>query len=83
MLITSSGQRHWQNYFRRDLVVTLDGVVQQDVLEADDEAGYVVRIQKDDSGRIKRRHGRLAHRARRGLRRIHRHPYAGRQGRRR
>jgi hypothetical protein len=52
MLITSSGQRHWQNYFRRDLVVTLDGVVQQNVLEADDVAGYVVRFKKDDGGRI-------------------------------
>jgi hypothetical protein len=59
MLITSSGQRHWQNYFRRDLVVTLDGAVQQEVLEADDEVGYVLRIQKDDSGRIKHEAGRL------------------------
>jgi YD repeat-containing protein len=54
MLITSNGQRHWQNYFRRDLVVTLDGVVQQDVLEADDEAGFVVRYQRDESGRFVR-----------------------------
>jgi hypothetical protein len=52
MLITSSGERNWRLFFLNDLVVTLDGEVQKHVVEADDEAGYVIRQCLDANGKV-------------------------------
>ncbi len=52
MLIRPTGPRNWRLFFQSDLVVTVDGVVAKDIIEADDEAGYVVRYQRDDRGQM-------------------------------
>lgn len=44
------GQYDWRKFFS-DLVVTLDGVQVDGINEADDEAGYVVRLVLDARGR--------------------------------
>jgi hypothetical protein len=51
MKIQAPGGRYdWRKFFS-DLVVTLDGVQVDGINEADDEAGYVVRVVLDARGR--------------------------------
>ncbi len=54
MLITATGPRNWRSFFWPPLAITLDGDVQQHVVEADDEAGYVVRHCVDADGKFVR-----------------------------
>lgn len=51
MLITSSGPRDWRKFFAPNFVVTLNGEVQKHAVEADDEAGYVIRYCVDADGK--------------------------------
>ncbi len=52
MLIRSSGPRAWPLFFQNDLVVRLNGETIKNVVEADDEAGYVVRYALDSAGKM-------------------------------
>jgi hypothetical protein len=51
MLIRSAGPRDWRKHFFPDLAILLDGVEVKDVIEADDEAGYLIRYCKDQDGK--------------------------------
>ncbi|MGR4927342.1 hypothetical protein ACIPUD_11100 [Bradyrhizobium sp. CAR08] len=51
MLIRASGDRLWMKFFMT-LDVTVDGRSMRDVIEADDEAGYVVRYVRDADGEL-------------------------------
>jgi len=52
MLIQSAGARDWRKYFFDDLRVSLNGETVEDVVEADDEAGYIVRYCRDTTGKL-------------------------------
>lgn len=58
MLITARGKFCWREYFVTPPTVTLDGVEQRDCLEADDEAGYVIRYKRGEDGRPQALHDR-------------------------
>lgn len=51
MLIRSTGPRDWRLFFADDLKIFHDGAEIKSFIEADDEAGYLVRYKLDDRGR--------------------------------
>lgn len=51
MLIRVSGPRDWRKFFVT-LDVTVDGHIMHDCIEADDEAGYVVRYLRGADGNL-------------------------------
>jgi len=51
MLIRASGERDWRRYWT-ELAIVLNGVPQTEVLEADDEAGYIIRYRTGDDGKL-------------------------------
>ncbi|MCW2195101.1 hypothetical protein AB7M45_007872 [Bradyrhizobium elkanii] len=52
MLIRASGNSHWRKFFFAAPAITIDGRTVLDVIEADDEAGYVVRYMRDEAGQL-------------------------------
>ena len=43
---------HWALHYRKGQRVLLDGVEQRYVIEADDEAGFIVRLKQGSDGRF-------------------------------
>lgn len=56
MLIRASGHRDWRYFFQPDLKILLNGEevthTSTVVVEADNEAGYLIRYCLDDAGRL-------------------------------
>ncbi|MGY3482302.1 hypothetical protein ACVW1C_000185 [Bradyrhizobium sp. USDA 4011] len=52
MLIRVSGKSDWRKFFFEAPAITVDGRTVIDVIEADDEAGYVIRYMRDEAGRL-------------------------------
>ncbi len=50
MLIRSSGDYHWRNYFLTSPTITLNGIEQRDCIEANDVAGYIIRYRRGTNG---------------------------------
>jgi hypothetical protein len=51
MLIRATGEHAWTKKFH-SLKVTVDGTPVRDVLEADDEAGYVIHYRRGADGKL-------------------------------
>lgn len=53
MMITANGRaRDWRRFFFDNLVITLNGEAIRDIVEADDEAGYVIILVRDEAGKM-------------------------------
>lgn len=52
MLIRASGALDWRKFFRDGLRVLVDGTEVRDIVEADDEAGFVVHYCRDAAGEL-------------------------------
>ncbi|MGY4224406.1 hypothetical protein ACVMIH_001767 [Bradyrhizobium sp. USDA 4503] len=52
MLIRVSGKSDWRKFFFVCPEITVDGQAVRDVIEADDEAGYIIRYRRDEAGTL-------------------------------
>ncbi|WP_050400436.1 hypothetical protein [Bradyrhizobium embrapense] len=52
MLIRVSGKSDWRKFFFDAPAITVDGRTVIDVIEADDEAGYVIRYMRGEDGQL-------------------------------